>query len=132
MHVVLATEKTDLRLSIELLLSEEPGVSIAGTASETEGLLALINSTKPEIVILDWMLPGRPAAGILAEAKKAHSSIKFIALAGRLEIADQARQAGADAVVVKGDPPERLITEFRRIRTQVRTSAAGKIADKRG
>ena len=41
MRVLLADQRPDVRLSLAILLGKEPGVSIVGSASETEGLLAL-------------------------------------------------------------------------------------------
>ena len=119
MHVLLATKYADLRLSIELLLSEEPGVIIVGTASEAEGLLGLIGSAHPDIVILDWDLPGRSAPDLLAQASDLWGRARFIILGARPEIREQARQAGAAAFVVKGDPPEQLLLAFRRTRKEL-------------
>jgi DNA-binding NarL/FixJ family response regulator len=127
MFVLPATEHPDLRLSIELLLSEEPGVTIVGAASETEGLLALIRSSNPDIVILDWDLPGRPVARLLAEARASDSQVRFIVLCPQPEVQEQARQAGADAYVVKGSPPEQLLAVFRKTRILAK-SAAGEPA----
>jgi len=119
MHVLLATEYADLRLSMELLLSEEPGVTVAGTASEAAGLLGLIGSVHPDIVILDWELPGRSTPDLLAQASDLWSQARFIILGARPEIREQARQAGAAAFVVKGDPPEQLLLAFRRTRREI-------------
>ena len=121
MRVLLATKFADLRLSIELLLSEEPGVTIVGTASEAEGLLGLVGSAHPDIVVLDWDLPGSPAPDLLARASAIWERARFIILGGRAEIREQARQAGAAAFVLKGSPPEQLQAAFRRTRGALMT-----------
>ena len=121
MRVLLATKFADLRLSIEVLLSEEPGVTIVGAASEAEGLLGLIGSAHPDIVVMDWGLPGLPAADILARASAIWERAKFIILGGRPEIREQAHRAGAAAFVVKGGPPEQLQAAFRRTRGALMT-----------
>jgi DNA-binding NarL/FixJ family response regulator len=121
MHVLLASEHPDLRLSIELLLSQEPGVSIVGSASETEGLLALIKSTNPDIVILDWDLPGRPVAELLAKKSISRDRTRFIVLCTRPELKNQARQAGADFCLVKGDTPDELLAVVQQTRNKLRT-----------
>lgn len=120
MHVLLATKNSDLRLSIELLLSQELGVSIVGTASETEGLLALIESTNPDIVFVDWDLPGRPVAKLLSKKSISRKRTRFIVLCTRPEMKDQARQAGADVCLVKGDTPDELLTVFQQTRNELR------------
>ena len=103
-------------MTLVRLLSEEPGVTVVGTASESEGLLGLIGGTHPDIVVLDWDLPGRPAADLLARASAIWERARFIILGNRPEIRERARQAGAAAFVVKGEPPEQLQAAFRRTR----------------
>jgi DNA-binding NarL/FixJ family response regulator len=123
MKILLATEHPDLRLSLELVLSEEPAVTIAGTASESEGLLALINSTRPAIVLLDWSLPGRPPADVLAVSCCRPESAYFIVLGSSAEDKQLAVSAGADAFVVKGDPPDQLLSAFRTVRQDIHSTS---------
>ncbi len=130
MHVLLATKHPDLRLSIELLLSQEPGVSIVGSASETEGLLALIKSTNPDIVIVDWDLPGRPVAKLLSKKSISRDRTRFIVLCTRPEMKNQARQAGADVCLVKGDTPDELLTVFQQTRNELRAKTTESKSEK--
>lgn len=130
MHVLLATKHPDLRLSIELLLSQEPGTTIVGTASETEGLLALIKSTSPDIVILDWDLPGRPVAKLLSKKSISRDRTRFIVLCTRPEMKNQARQAGADVCLVKGDTPDELLTVFQQTRNELRAKTTESKSEK--
>ena len=126
MKILLATEDTNLRLSLELVLSEEPAVTVAGAASESEGLLALIKSTRPAIVLLDWNLPGRPPADVLAESCCRPESAYFIVLGSSAEDKQTALSAGADAFVVKGDPPDRLLSAFRTVRKDIYSTSSAR------
>ncbi len=119
MHVLLATEQADLRISLELLLDQEPGVNIIGSVSETEGLLALLRSAQPDIVILEWDLPSQPMNDILAAAHRLGHPAKFIVLGKQPKQKEQALQAGAAAFVEKGGPPERLLAAFRELRSGI-------------
>ncbi len=112
-EVLLAAGQPDLRLSIELLLTIEPGVVIVGEASEAAGLRALIQSTRPDVVILDWELPGEDVDGIIAEAKDEQSQPHFVVLSHRFRARQHVLAAGAEAFVVKGDPPEQLMSILR-------------------
>ena len=115
MHILLATKGSDLRIALEMLLSEEPGVHITGTASNSEGLLALIRSTHPNLVLLDEDLPGDHLQSTLAKAHNFRSDTKFIVLGLKQSAKDSILKDGADAYAVKGDPPEKLLDTFRRL-----------------
>ena len=117
MLILLATERADLRLSIELLLSEEPGVIIVGAASETEGMLALLDNTHPDLLIVEWDLPGRRLAEIVPQIRANTPCIHILALGNESSLLDAALKAGADDYVVKGDPPEQLLETFRHARS---------------
>ena len=124
MKILLATEDPDLRLSMELVLSAEPAVTVVGSASESEGLLALIKSTQPAIVLLDWGLPSRPLAGIITEAYHQNNTARFIVLGPSPAERKPALSAGASAYVVKGEPPEQLLAAFRATRKQTMITPA--------
>ena len=121
MLILLATERADLRLSIELLLSEEPGVVIVGAASETEGMLALLDSTCPDLLIVDWDLPGRTLSELVPQIRANTPGIHILALGNESTFLDAALKAGVDDYVVKGDPPEQLLETFRFARTHQKT-----------
>jgi DNA-binding NarL/FixJ family response regulator len=109
MRILLATGETDLRLSMELLLSEQPGINILGTASDTAGLIALVESTCPDLALLDWDLPGRPVEEVLSHIQLFEVPPKLIVLGVNPESKKAALQASADAYVDKGDPPKNLL-----------------------
>lgn len=118
MRVLLAITNTDLRLSIELLLSQEPSFHVVGVASEAEGLVALINSAQPDVVILDWDLP-RLSVKQLISLLQNEGMVHFIVLGKEPGQRESILDAGATAFVVKGDPPEALLEAFRHTRAQL-------------
>ena len=122
MNILLAVEQANLRLAIELLLNEEPGVKVVGEASESEGLRALIMTTQPDLAILDSDLPGQSFTELLAEIKAQDDAPRLIVLARDPGNRQRVLEAGADAFVVKGDPPEKLIAAFREVTSRVDTT----------
>lgn len=115
MDIVLASQEYDLRLALELLLREEPGAYVVGTVSHADALQALIQATNPDLVLLDWDLPGQPLAEVLAQVKSADYIPKIIVLSKDAEARGAAVAAGADAFVIKGDPPKQLLVAFRQV-----------------
>lgn len=118
MHVLVAAGEADLRLALELLLGLEPGVVAVGSASETEGLLALIRTTQPDLVVLDWDLPGRDVETVLSEVVGTDQHPHVIVLGSRHRLRQQVLDAGADAYVIKGEPPDRLLTAVRAVQAR--------------
>ena len=111
MRIVLATGDTDLRLAIQLMLSEVTGVNITGSTSDCDGLKALVKSTTPDFALIDWSLPRCNIEDILEELK-VNSSVKLIVIARYQRMRDKAMNSGADGFVVIGDPPEKLLEVF--------------------
>jgi DNA-binding NarL/FixJ family response regulator len=120
MNIVLAVRQAHTRLALELVLSEEPGVTVVGMASETEGLLALARTAHPDLVVLEWGLPGRPVEAVLADAQALPSPIRFLVLGRDPDLKQPALQAGACAFVLVGDPPELLLLALRQARMSLR------------
>jgi DNA-binding NarL/FixJ family response regulator len=130
MRVFLADKQTKVRSALRLLLEQEPWLSVVGEAAEAEDLLAQVQKTQPDVVMLDWELPGfrvtdpsTPLTGsgtcsgqrLLFALHSLGCHSKIIALSGHLEAREEALAAGADAFVSKGDPPERLLTTLRTV-----------------
>ncbi len=90
-------------------MEQEPGMNVVGEAAEADDLLAQVEATQPDLVLLDWELPDQGGAATLAGLRTAQPGLVVIALSGRPEARQAALDAGADAFVSKGDPPERLL-----------------------
>ena len=109
MHILLADKQVEVRSALRFLLEQELGMRVVGEAAEANALLAQDMATAPDIVLLDWELPGAQATDLLlALRSRCHSTI-VIALSGRPEARRAALDAGVDAFVSKGDPPESLL-----------------------
>ena len=115
MDIVLASQEYDLRLALEMLFREQPGAYVVGTVSHADALLALIQTARPDLLLLDWDLPGQPSIEVLAEVSSADCRPKIIILGKDPEARPVALAAGADAFVVKGEPPEQLLIAFRQV-----------------
>jgi DNA-binding NarL/FixJ family response regulator len=121
-RVFLADDQAKVRSALRLLLEQEPGLYVVGEAIEAGELLAQIKATRPDLMLLDWELPGLAHASSVGSEKHlllalhVHCpDLRVIALSGQLEARQMALAAGADAFVSKGDPPERLLATLRTI-----------------
>jgi DNA-binding NarL/FixJ family response regulator len=109
MRVLLADDQAKVRSALRLLLEHEPGIRILGEAVDATGLLDWVTATRPDVVLLDWELPGSRVDGLLPALRKLCPGLSVIALSGRPEAREAALAAGVDVFVSKGDPPERLL-----------------------
>jgi DNA-binding NarL/FixJ family response regulator len=109
MRVLLADDQAKVRSALRLLLMHEPEVEIIGEAVDSTGLLDWVKVVCPDLILLDWELPGLPSVALLPLLHDFCPRLQVIALSGRPEARQAALNAGADAFASKGDPPERLL-----------------------
>jgi DNA-binding NarL/FixJ family response regulator len=109
MRVLLADDQAKVRSALRLLLEHQADVEILGEAVDTTGLLDWVKAICPDLVLLDWKLPGLPATALLPLLRYHCPCLRLIVLSSRPEVCQAALAAGADAFVSKGDPPERVL-----------------------
>ncbi len=112
-RILVADNDARVRSALQTLLRQEQGGIIIRESADVGGLARQVREFKPDLVLLDWELPGRPAAALLFALHGLDYSPKVIVLSARPEAEGDALTAGADAFVCKGDPPERLMDSFR-------------------
>ena len=114
-RVILAAQEADLRLASQLLLTEEPNVDVVGSASTVNGLLALLKTYQVDIVILDSELSARQTSEWITKIKNSKSKPEVILLSHQDLHQQAATEIGVDIIVNKMEPPEYLISAFRRL-----------------
>lgn len=109
MQILLADDQAKVRSALRLLLEHEPDIEILGEAVDTTGLLDWLKAAEPDVVLLDWELPGLSAVTLMQQMRSRWPGLRVIALSGLPEARQLALAAGAHAFVSKGDPPEVLM-----------------------
>lgn len=108
-RVLVADDQLKVRSALRLLLEQQPAISVVGEAVDATGLLDWLRVICPDVVLLDWELPGFEAEALLPTLRALCPHLKIIALSSRPEMRRTALYAGADAFVSKGDPPETVL-----------------------
>lgn len=118
MRVLLVDDHALIRAGLANLLSMQQFevVAEASTASQAS---ALINSHKPEIVLVDINLGASSGINLIKEMKRSGSSSKFVVLTMQddNQTLESAKDAGAIAFVTKSAPTERLLEILQTIAT---------------
>lgn len=108
MQALLADDQAKVRSALRLLLNHAPDVDVLGEAVDATGLLDWVRAACPDLVLLDWELPGF-SPGLMITLRELCPALTVIALSGQPEARRAALSTGADAFVSKGDPPEQLM-----------------------
>ncbi len=109
MQILVADKQPKVRFGLRVLLEQQPGLKVVGEAVNVEELLAQVEVACPDLVLLDWELPGLAAVDLVTALRRVCPELLVIVLSGRSEVRQAALAAGADAFVYKCDPPERLL-----------------------
>lgn len=110
MRIILAENRRKVRFALRALLEQQPELNVVGEAVDAQNLLAQVAETCPDVILLDWELPGMAADDLLSALRRKCPDVSVVALSGRVSARGAALAAGADAFVSKGDPPERLLS----------------------
>jgi DNA-binding NarL/FixJ family response regulator len=114
MRILIADNDLRVRAALHVLLVEQDETVVVAECADLEGLVAQIQAFSPELVLLDWELPGRPAAAFLL-ARSHAARPKLIVLGTRLETRAAALAIGADDFVHKADPPDAFLAAVERV-----------------
>ena len=122
--VLIADSRAHARSAMRLLLAQEPDVVVMGEAADMDTAVSAIAACHPDVVLLDWELPGKSPGqngdSAVGGLRAASPELFVIALSGLPEARQEALAAGADAFVSKGDPPEKLLAAIEACRRDVR------------
>lgn len=122
MRVMLADSHTKIRWALRTVIEQEPGLTLVGEASDARNLLLEAQSQQPDLILLEWELPGR-ANGFLSELQSLSHSPQVIVLSSQPQLRNEVLAAGAQAFVSKADAPELLLGTLRRLVTQKEKSS---------
>ena len=109
LKILLGDAQPRVRFGLCKLLEQQPGWSVAGEAEDAPALLAAIACGCPDLVLLDWELPGMPAQDLLLKIRQACPHLRVVFMSGNVELRQAVLQAGADVFAYKADPPEKLL-----------------------
>ena len=123
MLIFLAESDQNLRLGMQMLLHQEPGVHVIGMAIQAEGLVVQVEASRAELLILDWQLPGADMPALINDIDGLVSQPKIVVLAVDPEVKALALSAGADAFVGKNTSPDELLEVVRKLQETVKSSA---------
>jgi len=115
MNILIGDAQPRIRFGLRLLFEQQPGWNVAGEVEDAQSLLDAVRLGCPDIVLIDWELPGMPAEELLALIRQQCPCLGVVFMSGKLELRSVALLAGADIFAYKADPPEKLLEQIREI-----------------
>jgi DNA-binding NarL/FixJ family response regulator len=115
LRILIAGSRALTRSALRLLLQEARGFEVVGEAADSEELLAQVQTRHPNVVLLEWGLPGQPALELLPALRGRDGRPAVIVLSARPELEQKVREAGAHALFNLGEPPRRLLATLQAI-----------------
>jgi DNA-binding NarL/FixJ family response regulator len=113
LRVLVADDEANVRSALRLLLEQEPIACLVSEAVSAECLLRCALAAQPDVVLLDWDLPGLNAGGLVEQLGAMQPKLHVIALSGRPEAEREALSRGVESFVCKGDAPDVLLAAVR-------------------
>jgi DNA-binding NarL/FixJ family response regulator len=110
-RVVVVEDNDVFREALVLLLGQEPDVEIVGDVAGGEEVLELAAEVEPDVVLLDYRLPGIDGVQATRELRRVAPGAAVVALtaSATLREADALRQAGAVACLTKDAQLEEIV-----------------------
>ncbi len=109
---------------------EREGFGVAHTADGEEALL-LAREKAPDVVLLDWMVPGLSGLEVCRQLRRlpGTANVPIIMLTARGEEEDRVRglETGADDYVTKPFSPRELVARVAAVLRRVRPALAGEV-----
>jgi DNA-binding NarL/FixJ family response regulator len=96
---------------LELILNTDPEIEVVGLAYDGSEALEMMPDAKPDLVLMDLMMPVMNGIHATREIKKKYPGIKVLVLTtfGEDEWVFDAVRSGADGYLLKGTPRDKLV-----------------------
>jgi DNA-binding NarL/FixJ family response regulator len=110
-RVVLVEDHVTYRQCFRIALEAQSTFKVVGEAGRARDALRLIDELRPDMAVIDFLLPDGNGLTLIHELKRKHRNLKTVLL-GRLQhpaLTNGARKGGSRAVVHKDQPLSEVI-----------------------
>jgi DNA-binding NarL/FixJ family response regulator len=119
-RVLLADDDETYLASLRALIEQQPVLEVVGAARNGLEAIELADALDPEACVLDLHMPLLDGVTTAARLRRDHPSICLIALTADddADLHAAVREAGADAVLLKGEMVDALVQRLSDVRAQ--------------
>jgi len=116
MRILLADDEPRVRSALRLLLEQQPVVDIVEEVANAQELQDHVRNRCPDMLLLDWALPGYTPKNLLTSLRNFHPDLFIIVLDSEPQTRQIALVAGANEFISKNEPPEKLLAAIKSYR----------------
>ena len=115
--ILIADDHAIVRMGLASLFSTQDGLKVVGDAADGNAAVRKALHLKPDVVVMDLMMPGKDGATATAEIREALPETKIVILTtfGTSDGIANALNAGATGALMKSDPTSDLVVAIRKV-----------------
>ena len=116
-RVLIVDDHPLLRKGVGQLIDQEKDLTVVGEAEDAQKAITAIETTKPDVALIDITLNGSSGIELLKNIKARFPKIKMLVLSMHDEsvYAHRALRAGASGYIMKQEGPEKVLTAMRKV-----------------
>jgi len=114
-RILIVDDSHSFRKGMRALLEIQPDMQVAGEAPGGPEALELAGELQPDLILLDAQMPGMTGVEVTREIKNRWPQMKIILMTMYADYRSKTIEAGVDAFVTKGIPPEHILSLIRGI-----------------
>ena len=116
-RILIADDHAIVRMGLASLLGMQDGFEVVGDAEDGEAAVKKALELKPDVVVMDLMMPCKDGAAATAEIHAALPETKIVILTtfGTSDGIMNALNAGATGVLMKSEPNSQLVAAIRTV-----------------
>ena len=111
LRLLIADDDALARALIEAIVARDGDLELVGSAEDAERAIELAGRHKPDVAVLDWVMPGGCGETTAREILQCSPDTRIVALTA--PETTHADVAMARTTLVKGSPPDELLRTIR-------------------
>jgi DNA-binding NarL/FixJ family response regulator len=116
-RIMIVDDNNSFRLGMQALLKIQPDMLVVGLALNGRKALEMLEKARADLVLLDAEMPGLNGIEVTQRVKGRWPGVKVILMTMYPDYRAKSIEAGADAFLTKGLPPEHVLSLIRELMT---------------